>query len=1172
VNFTLPLFVSSAHQFSKTARLRGYVLHKQNGVVLLASTENSETTVSFAAGLMGTGSAKMRVIHVTVSQGKSVIADCACKDAACEHVYAAMLEYDTHETKAAPDSLAQQFVRSGGTLNNAMSAFLDSVDSLFKEMSPTGALASSVLWKWKIPAVPAYMLPQAHDYPIDVRLAPAKPKTAMDFLQLWSLTMIQGGLTLPPGLANFVDVTKVAPSDIEFRRQQEQEHWLHVLQPPAFSDLPPIPTEMGRAKIGKLAIIIDVTKSVVRLMQVQATKIKRIRLEHMVQLMEDQGLDTVSMAMVHAFDSGGQEGQDGELGLERPSENLRRLFRRSDVRERVITAGGKPIAWIEKPIQWDSKPDPKDADYWLLQAKSPVDLAAGPSVSMPIDEGTMLVITDKAIVVTPNIARLPLSLAHPNRVPAAAFRTKDGLIWLQRLGLSLAHDGPTTFQQVKLRTQIQLALVAGSHRELMVAFCGVARPNGEVTELWDGQGRRAVAKGEETHLPVRLLSELQGQHMLRSNAAASRAPAQSGPGEILDHTEVSDPRPFCAALGLGPHYPHRMAAVLRREFPEYLIEWLQSLPPAIEVILHGELAGLQHGAMTGTIAVHVAATDQQDWFDVRTELVTQDVTLTAAEQAVLVASAGNWVRLGNKKGWRKLTVENQQAIDDHAAHVGTAIHGKSQKMHVLHLQHESLQQLATASTASMLRKRIDKITAQKAVAVPKSLTATLRPYQQHGFEFLSYLARNQFGGILADDMGLGKTIQSLAWLLALPKSTKRCSLVVCPKSVIDNWLTESARFAPKLRVAQWVGNDQSLADIDLVVCSYAVMRLFAKPAAVQQWRAVILDEGQNIKNPKSITAQVACSLQAEHRLVLSGTPLENRVEDVWSLMQFAMPDMLGTQKDFSAEYGKASAQDMRRLSAKLRPFVLRRTKSQVAPELPDRIEEDIVCSLEGVQATLYRAELKRARAQILAIETESDLRKQRFHVLTSLLRLRQLCCHPFLLGEAKDTPSAKISALMEHLESLMAQGHKVLVFSQFVAMLELVQEATETEQYKTFVLTGETQQRGKVVAAFQEYEGPAVFCISLKAGGSGLNLTAASYVVLFDPWWNPAVEAQAIDRTHRIGQMKNVTAYRLIAKDTVEEKIRQLQRHKSTLSNAVLGDEGFANALTLSELRQIFAE
>jgi len=359
----------------------------------------------------------------------------------------------------------------------------------------------------------------------------------------------------------------------------------------------------------------------------------------------------------------------------------------------------------------------------------------------------------------------------------------------------------------------------------------------------------------------------------------------------------------------------------------------------------------------------------------------------------------------------------------------------------------------------------------------------------------------------------------------------------------------------------------------LHVLNYSQLRMLGESLVPVQWLTVILDEGQYIKNPSSQTAQVARALRAEHRLVLSGTPIENRLLDLWSLMSFAMPGILSSRAQFAKLFdAKDDPFARRRLSARVRPFLLRRTKTQVAKDLPDRVEEDLFCEIEGEQKLLYRAELKQAQQMLLKVQTQKQLNKERFHFLTSLLRLRQICCHPALVKPGTKAASAKLEALLEQLEPIMEEGNKVLVFSQFVELLGLLKPALAERGWPMFYLAGETENRGQLVKDFQAAEGAAVFLISLKAGGFGLNLTAASYVVLFDPWWNPAVENQAIDRTHRIGQVNKVMAYRLLIKDSVEEKIRALQKTKTALAEDVLGEEKFSQSLTLSDLQFLLAD
>ena len=402
--------------------------------------------------------------------------------------------------------------------------------------------------------------------------------------------------------------------------------------------------------------------------------------------------------------------------------------------------------------------------------------------------------------------------------------------------------------------------------------------------------------------------------------------------------------------------------------------------------------------------------------------------------------------------------------------------------------------------------------------------------------------------------------------------------MVCPKSVLDVWATEFGKAAPTLRV-QVLRDKEELdlgrlqTDYDVLVMNYAQMRGCIDLLDAMKWLAVILDEGQHIKNPDSKAAKSARQLQAENRLVLTGTPLENRLLDLWSLMTFATPGALGDRGYFTRNFDRRKdEQASNRLGARLRPFMLRRTKSQVAKELPLRSEEAMLCEMNETQARLYREELARAQQMVLTASGFEVLTRKRFAILQALTRLRQICCHPNLVdkGGDKNHDSAKLSATLELIEELHAGGHKVLLFSQFVSMLEIIRDKLEEMSVPYYWLTGSTNNRSEVVDQFQNDADACVFLLSLKAGGSGLNLTAASYVILYDPWWNPAVEAQAIDRAHRIGQTQPVMAYRMITKDTIEEKIMLLQQKKQLMSANILGEGGFARTLEKTDFEFLF--
>ena len=367
------------------------------------------------------------------------------------------------------------------------------------------------------------------------------------------------------------------------------------------------------------------------------------------------------------------------------------------------------------------------------------------------------------------------------------------------------------------------------------------------------------------------------------------------------------------------------------------------------------------------------------------------------------------------------------------------------------------------------------------------------------------------------------------------------------------------------------GLRESIPNHDLVVTNYALLRRDLAALQKFSFRAIILDEAQNIKNPESMVARAAKALRAEHRLALTGTPLENRLLDLWSIMEFVHPGYLPDRGKFLDQYDRGALQPARALlSSRMRPVMLRRLKKQVAQDLPDRIEERLDCELTEGQRKFYLAELHRSRQTLSTLDLQAG--QSRMHVLAALTRLRQICCHPALAGGKKSLGSGKTASLFEVLEPLYAGGHKVLVFSQFVEMLKILKAELEERGRPYFMLTGQTAQRGEVVQAFHECKEPAVFLLSLKAAGTGLNLTSASYVVLYDPWWNPAVEAQAIDRTHRIGQDRTVIAYRLVTQGTVEEKIWRLQQSKAQLAQDVLGEEGFTGSLSKQDFAYLLED
>ncbi|HEY2384064.1 MAG TPA: DEAD/DEAH box helicase [Terriglobia bacterium] len=433
----------------------------------------------------------------------------------------------------------------------------------------------------------------------------------------------------------------------------------------------------------------------------------------------------------------------------------------------------------------------------------------------------------------------------------------------------------------------------------------------------------------------------------------------------------------------------------------------------------------------------------------------------------------------------------------------------------------------------------------------------LRDYQKEGLGWLRFLRRFGFGGCLADDMGLGKTIQVLALLDS--DDRRGPALVVVPRSLVFNWKQEAARFAPRLRVLDLSGAGRKdrwseVSEHDLVLTTYGTMRRDALQLKDVEFDTIILDEAQAIKNGSSESAKAARLLKASHRLVLTGTPIENHLGDLWSLFEFLNPGLLGSAEVFRMQTsGAPSAETARVLSQALRPFILRRTKDQVARELPPKHEQTIYCELKSEQRKLYNELRDHYRGALLGRIDDLGIQKTRMQILEALLRLRQAACHPGLIDKKRsEDDSAKIAALIPQLQEVVEEGHKALVFSQFTSLLSIVRKRLDQDKIPYLYLDGKTKDRESLVQTFQTDPACSLFLISLKAGGLGLNLTAAEYVFLLDPWWNPAVEAQAIDRAHRIGQSRHVFAYRLIAKDTVEEKVLELQKSKRDLADAII--------------------
>lgn len=480
------------------------------------------------------------------------------------------------------------------------------------------------------------------------------------------------------------------------------------------------------------------------------------------------------------------------------------------------------------------------------------------------------------------------------------------------------------------------------------------------------------------------------------------------------------------------------------------------------------------------------------------------------------------------------------------------------------------------------------------ISPPKELKANLRSYQLEGLAWLRHLHKHQLGGCLADDMGLGKTVQTLALLTESIKNYKPsknnqtqknkpqpvpASLIIMPTSLIHNWHNEIKKFAPHLKTLIYKDNRQQLSrnfhQYHVILTSYGIARNDASILKSYTFHYIVLDESQFIKNPSSKTYQAITLLSAQYRLVLTGTPIENSLTDLWAQFNFLNHGMLGTRNQFNRKYygpveKEKNLHAERALRHLISPFILRRKKMDVAQELPPVTEQLIQCEMTREQQDAYDRYKSAVRNSLIGTLTDNNLRKKQVQVLEAILRLRQMCNHPLLANPSYQGSSGKMDEVLSFTHSLVAQGHKGLFFSSFTTHLSLLAKELDQREYPYVMLTGSTINREKVVERFEKDEGPMLFLISLKAGGTGLNLTAAEYVFLLDPWWNPASEMQAISRAHRIGQNKKVFVYRFIAKNSIEDKIFSLQKRKKDLAHSLINDSSPFKKMTSDQIKELF--
>ena len=635
----------------------------------------------------------------------------------------------------------------------------------------------------------------------------------------------------------------------------------------------------------------------------------------------------------------------------------------------------------------------------------------------------------------------------------------------------------------------------------------------------------------------------------------------------------------------GP--PYGPAAFMLRVRTHPLDFLTQSIPrlaeAGFEVYGQEELKSARLKSATPVLRVSIASSI--DWFDVEAIVQYGDQSISLREMMKAVRKGERYVKLADgtfgqiPQGW----LERYRRLLGLAQETEEGLRLRDVQIPLLD---QLLEDASEVQAAQEFRERREQLRTFERISpqpLPQGFQGELRPYQKAGVDWLHFLHQYRFGGVLADDMGLGKTVQALVFLQSLKErgEAERPSLLVVPKSLLVNWQREAARFTPQLRFLEFTGigrrKDPSIFDeYDIVLTTYGTMLRDVEFLRTCRFHYVILDESQAIKNPLAKTARAARLLNADHRLVMTGTPVENTTFELWSQFAFLNAGLLGSLESFKENFAnpieghgdEEAASTLRKL---VYPFILRRTKAQVAPELPPRTERTLYVDLESAQRKLYTRLRDRYRAELLGLIETRGIQDARMKILEGLLRLRQVCIHPGLVEPTYREEGAKFELLFEMLETLRAENHKALVYSQFVEVLKQVRAGLEERDIAYAYLDGQTRDRHAQVDRFQSDPAVPFFLLSLKAGGVGLNLTAADYVIHLDPWWNPAVEMQAADRAHRIGQDRPVFVYKIIARETVEEKILQLQEKKRSLVEQLIAtEEGFFKSLTRQDVEVLF--
>ena len=993
-----------------------------------------------------------------------------------------------------------------------------------------------------------------------LELWPVPPGDIVEFWNYVAYAFYKKKLPYPDFMSCITDLEKVQKKMSNWEQEREVSAWYDRIE--QVIERPP---QVGPATV-KFRVVATINVARLEINETGEEWVplrEKAEIERITDLFHDSALrlDAAGQILWEHFLAYYKKTNETSLDLddENACRFMNRLFKQKEVLGHVVNLDEREYKAVDQPLRWICEDDPHNPGSFALQLIT----EAGDNVSHSVrllPGREVLYQSDETVFPGPPRWLEDTDVMPRYLIPDSVIDSLEGVEFLRKIGADLPASMKKRVVDLDLYPSFDMKIVQGltaaETEHLVIDVQAFEKKERRVEKLIKGGWDLVEQK------PVR------GKQLLRF----AREKLYPVP-EILNE--------------MGMSYDEKLDAFksrITKQFPEKFADWARRFPDFIKLVMDKKLETILADPVTAAIRFEVVNQDI-DWFDLRIVIDVEGVNLSKAQIRQLVAARGGYVRMDDGS-WMRLEIKLDDDQREAVTRLGLDpfdLSGDTHRMHAMQLADPKAAEVFDPKAWKRIKDRAKDIEIEVEAEVPSNLNAELRPYQVEGFQFLSYLATNHFGGILADDMGLGKTIQSITYLLwlrdvAIKQKKKMPALVVCPKSVLDVWAMEAQKFAPELKVQVLRSRDELdiekvQKDIDILVLNYAQLRVGGDELNKIKWLVVILDEGQQIKNPDSKAAKSARELQAENRLVLTGTPIENRLMDMWSLMAFAMPGVLGSRAYFKKRFDKRKdPNSQNRLAARLRPFLLRRTKSQVAKDLPPRTEEEVYAKMEGIQSELYKAELKRIQKVLLGLDSDEAVKKNSFAILQGPMRLRQICCHPGLIDpKYLKEESAKLTGLFYLLDQLREEGHKVLVFSQFVSMLDIIKSQLEVDSRPFHYLTGQTKDRKGEIESFQTTKEPSVFLLSLKAGGSGLNLTSASYVILYDPWWNPAVENQAIDRTHRIGQKNKVIAYRLLTRDSVEEKIRVLQHQKTALVTNVLGDEGFASNLGIDDLQFILS-